>query len=138
MFALKVTFTVPVDATAQKTISIFRDYTYSAIGTGKIISTAFEFDGDIEWELADDITWYKALQPYEEGYDVVFKVGADGKTVTVAKQAICKDIAGYGTGYVAGSGELKDGVMTLKLEFTVSAGSLGTFKETFILPESEK
>lgn len=123
-----------VDAKTVKTVSVYRDYTFSKIGTGSINSEAFGDSWAVEWEKADDITWYRAIAPYEEGYDVVFKVGTDGKTVTVAKQAIMSDLMGYGTAYVAGSGELVDGVISVKLELTVSAGSFGQFKEVFYLP----
>lgn len=123
-----------VDAKTVKTVSVYRDYTFSKIGTGSINSEAFGDSWAVEWEKADDITWYRAIAPYEEGYDVVFKVGTDGKTVTVAKQAVMSDLSGYGTTYVAGAGELVDGVITVKLELTVSAGSFGQFKEVFYLP----
>ena len=61
-------------------------------------------------------------------------MGNDGKIVTVAKQAIMSDFMDYGTTYVAGSGELADGVITVKLEITVNAGSFGQYKEVFYLP----
>ena len=124
-----------MDAKRVKTVSVYRDYTFSKIGTGSIVSEFFEDTWEVEWEKADDITWYKAIAPYEEGYNVVFKVGTDGKTVTVAKQAIISNLWDYGTAYVAGTGELVDGVINVKLEFTVSAGSFGQAKEVFYLPE---
>lgn len=123
-----------IDAKTVKTVSVYRDYTFSALGKGSIVSEAFEDSWEVEWEKADDITWYRAIAPYEEGYNLVFKVGADGKTVTVAKQAVMSDLSGYGTTYVAGSGTLQDGVITVKLELTVSAGSFGEYKEVFYLP----
>ncbi len=124
----------PVDASMTKVVTIYRDYTYSPLGTGTISSEFFEFEGEFEWEKADQITWYRALSPYEEGYDIIFKVAVDGKTVTVEKQAIASDVSGYGTAYVEGKGELANGVIKATLEFTVSAGSFGTAKEIFILP----
>ena len=123
-----------VDAKTVKMVSVYRDYTFSKIGTGSINSEAFGDSWAVEWEKADDITWYRAIAPYEEGYNVVFKVGTDGKTVTVAKQAIMSDLMGYGTTYVAGSGELVDGVISVKLEFTASGVSFGQYKEVFYLP----
>lgn len=123
-----------VAGSSTKVITIYRDYTYSAIGKGTLTSEFFGAAGEFEWEKADQTTWYKALSLYDDGYDVIFKVAADGKTVTVDEQAITGDISGYGTGYVAGSGELKDGVITVTLEFTVSAGSFGTAKEVLTLP----
>lgn len=126
-----------IDAKSTKIITIYRDYTYSALGTGTLQSEFFEAEGNFEWEKADQTSWYKALSLYDDGYDVIFKVAADGKTVTVDQQAITSDISGYGTAYVTGSGELVDGVITVVLEFTVSAGSFGTAKEIFTLPVTE-
>lgn len=133
----------PVDAHSTKVITIYRDYTYSAVGTGLLRSEFFGDEtgpatGEVEWEKADQITWYRALSPYDDGYDIVFKVASDGKTVTVDEQPIASDISGYGTAYVAGSGTLIDGVITVTLEFTVSAGSFGTAKEIFVLPAEVK
>lgn len=127
----------PVNANMNKVITIYRDYTYSPLGTGALKSEFFGAEGEFEWEMADDISWYRALSPYDDGYDILFKVAADGVTVTVDKQAITKDISGYGTGYVAGKGELVGNVITVTLEFTVSAGGFGTAKEIFILPAEE-
>lgn len=127
----------PVDAYMTKVITIYRDYTYSAIGTGILESAFFEATGEFEWEKADQTTWYRALSPYDDGYNILFKVATDGKTVTVDKQAVASDISGYGTAYVEGKGQLVNGVITVTLEFTVSAGSFGTAKEIFKLPAAE-
>lgn len=122
------------DAITTKVVSVYRDYTYTSLGTGKLISEFFGGEGEAEIQKADDINWYKAVSLYEEGYDLVFKIADNGKDVTVDKQAIASDISGYGTAYAAGSGTLEDGVITVTLEFTVSAGSFGTAKEVIILP----
>ena len=129
----------PIDANSTKVITIYRDYTYSAIGTGTLLSEFFGDEagpakGEFEWEKADQTTWYRALSPYDDGYNILFKIASDGKTVTVDEQAISSDISGYGTAYVSGSGTLVNGVITVTLEFTVSAGSFGTAKEIFTLP----
>lgn len=139
--------TAPVDAILQKTITIYRDYTYSSIGTGTFDSEFFGYDDDndgtvdrpqtfpVEVMQADqNPSLYKAIAVYEEGYDIVFQVGADGRTVSVARQAALSDLNGYGTTYVAGTGTLEDGVITTVLEFTVSAGSFGTAREMLHLP----
>ena len=122
------------DAITTKVVSVYRDYTYTSLGTGKLISEFFGGEGEAEIQKADDINWYKAVSLYEEGYDLVFKIADNGKDVTVDKQAIASDISGYGTAYAAGSGTLEDGVITVTLEFTVSAGSFGTAKDVIILP----
>lgn len=129
----------PVDATLKKTITIYRDYTYSSIGMGKYTSYFFGEDADTPAEFEVEVmqadqnpNLYKAISLYEEGYDIVFQVSADGKNVTVARQAALSDINGYGTAY--GSGTITDGVISTVLEFTVSAGSFGTAKEILALP----
>lgn len=134
----------PVDATLQKSITIYRDYTYSSIGTGTYASYFFGPDLNTPVEFPVEVmqadqnpSLYKVVGPYEEGYDIVFQVGTDGKNVSVARQAALSDINGYGTAYVAGTGTLVDGVITTMLEFTVSAGSFGTAKEILTLPTAE-
>ncbi len=122
------------DAITTKVVSVYRDYTYTSIGTGKLNSEFFGAEGEAEIQKADDINWYKAISLYEEGYDVVFKIADNGKDVIVDKQAIASDISGYGTAYVAGEGTFENGVITVTLEFTVSAGSFGTATEVIILP----
>lgn len=127
----------PVDAIMTKTITIFRDYTYSVIGIGEVQSSFGGMAWEAEVQKADQISWYKIVDMYDTGYDVVLKVAADGKTVTVDQQAITSDISGYGTGYVAGSGMLENGVIEVDLEFTVSAGSFGVYTEKVVLPVNE-
>ncbi|MDM8153281.1 hypothetical protein [Bacteroides gallinaceum] len=121
-------------AVTTKTITIYRDYTYSPIGTGHVVSAFAGGEGDCEFEKADNITWYRAIAPYEEGYNLVFQVQADGKTVVVTSQPVISEYGDYGEVSVAGQGELVDGVITVSLEFTVSAGSFGIFEEVFTLP----
>lgn len=113
-------------------------YTYSLIGTGRIESESQAEEGedvkiwDVEIEKADQTTWYRALSLFEEDKDIILKV-KDGK-VTVDKQVAWTD-ASYGAVSVAGKGKIsEDGVMTLKLEHTVSLGSFGEYAETIYLP----
>lgn len=120
-------------AVTTKTITIYRDYTYSLIGTDHVVSASAGGEGDCEFEKADNITWYRAIAPYEEGYNLVFQVQTDGKTVVVTNQPVISEYGDYGEVSVAGQGELVDGVITASLEFTVSAGSFGTFEEVFTL-----
>lgn len=121
-------------AITSKTVSVFRDYTYTSLGEGSLVSSFYGGEGTMEVQKADNINWYKAISPYEEGYDVIFQVMEDGTSVTISQQAIAADYGGYGTLYVAGSGTLENGVITATLEFTVSAGSFGEFEEVFTLP----
>ena len=122
-----------IDGVTRKVAMVYRDYTYSKMGVGKLVSAMFGAEAPVEFYRADDIHWYKAIAPYEEGYDIVFKIVGNNQ-VLVEKQAIASDVSGYGTTYVEGMGELKDGVMYMNLEFTVSAGSFGVAPEVFVLP----
>ena len=79
---------------------------------------------------------YKAIGPFEEGYDIVFDV-ADNNSVTVAQQAVYSSYGSYGTLYVSGNGALQSNKITVNLTFRVSAGVFGAFTETFILPATE-
>lgn len=122
----------------SRKVVIEKAYTYSLLGTGKIESTSMAGEGedfktwDIQIEKADQTTWYKALSLFEEGKNIILKV-KDGK-VTVDKQAAWTDST-YGTVSVAGKGKVdENGVMNLKLEHTVSAGSFGEYNEIIYLP----
>lgn len=130
----------PIDNISSKTISIYRDYTYSSIGIGMYVSSFFQGYGEVEVQKADQITWYKAIAPVEEGYDITFQVADDGRTVTVASQEIVSSYGQYGAVSVAGSGELENGVITVDLEFTVvldgQVGTFGVFEEQLVLPEA--
>lgn len=136
--------TANVDNISSKVITIFRDYTYSLMGQGTFQSEAMADEGEDygEWSVevykADQISWYKAIAPYEEGKDVVFKVN-NANEVTVEAQPVWTD-SQYGAVYMAGSGTLENGVITVKAEFTLPEAGLafsGTYKETLILPVVE-
>ena len=135
----------PIDAKLSKTFSIFRDYKYTSIGEGVIKSSFFSdldgnpYVGPVEVLKADDINWYKLVEPYFEGYDIILKIADDGKTVLVENQTITNKLFQYGAGFVAGTGELVNGIISLDLEFTVDVGdgktgSFGNFTETITLP----
>lgn len=130
----------PVDNISSKTISIYRDYTYTTIGIGMYVSSFFQGYGQVEVQKADQITWYRAIAPVEEGYDITFQVADDGHTVNVESQEIVSSYGQYGAVSVAGTGELEDGVITVDLEFTVAVdgqvGTFGVFEEQLILPEA--
>lgn len=130
-----------IDFIGSKTVTIFRDYTYSVLGTGTFQSTAMAEEGQdyAEWEVevqkANQVEWYKAIGLYEEGLDVVFKVNSN--EVTVDSQPAWTD-ATYGKVHVAGSGKLENGVIAVKLEHSIpGVGSYGSYNETLILPVSE-
>lgn len=124
--------------TQVRKILIEKDYTYTSLGKGYIESTSMA-EGeetyktwDVEILKADQTTWYKAIDLFEEGKDIILKVDQNNK-IMVDKQAAWTD-SGYGTVSVAGKGKLENGIMTLKLEHTVSAGSFGEYTEIIHLP----
>lgn len=138
-----VTLSLPSNETSiggvqSRKVIIEKAYTYSLLGTGKIESTSMADKGEdfkswkIQIEKADQTTWYKALSLFEEGKDIILKV-KDGKVI-VDKQTAWTD-ATYGTVSVAGKGKIdENGVMNLKLEHSVSAGSFGEYNEIIHLP----
>lgn len=138
-----VTLLLPEEETAlggtqAKKITIEKDYTYTSLGMGSIESASMAEEGeeyatwDVEILKADQTTWYKAVDLFEEGKTIILKVDQNNK-VTVDKQAAWTD-PGYGVVSVAGKGKLENGIMTLKLEHTVSAGSFGEYTEIIHLP----
>lgn len=115
--------------------SVFRDYTYTSLGKGVLNSKFFNKNNvPVEFEKADGGNWYKVIAPYADGYNLVFKVADDGKTVKVDKQPVYVD-SEYGIMSVAGEGTLENGVISVSLTFTVSAEIFGVSKEVFTLPE---
>ena len=121
-------------APSSTTITVARNYKYNSIGVGMIESSFYGGAGNATFQKAEGAEWYKVVAPYENGYDIILKLQEDGSTVVVDRQAAASDYGGYGTLYVEGQGTLENGVVTLTLEFTVSAGSFGPFDETFIFP----
>ena len=88
---------------------------------------------EVEVQKADQISWYKAMNLYEKGYNIVFKVN-EANEVTVESQPAWKH-ASYGEVFVSGKGALEDGVITVKLSHDVpNVGGFGEFKEILYLP----
>lgn len=141
-YKVKITLpteTATIDQTSNKVVTIYRDYTFSPLGTGTFKSAAMADEGqdfatwEVEIQKADQITWYKAMDLYEEGYNIVFKVN-DANEVTVESQPAWKH-ASYGEIYVSGKGTLENGIITVKLAHDVpDVGSFGEYKEILYLP----
>ncbi len=130
---------VTIDQTSDKVITVYRDYTFSSLGTGTFKSAAMAEEGEdfatweVEVQKADQISWYKAMNLYEKGYNIVFKVN-EANEVTVESQPAWKH-ASYGEVFVSGKGALEDGVITVKLSHDVpNVGGFGEFKEILYLP----
>ena len=108
---------VTIDQTSDKVITVYRDFT----------------TWEVEVQKADQISWYKAMNLYEKGYNIVFKVN-EANEVTVESQPAWKH-ASYGEVFVSGKGALEDGVITVKLSHDVpNVGGFGEFKEILYLP----
>lgn len=130
---------VTIDQTSDKVITVYRDYTFSSLGTGTFKSAAMAEEGEdfttweVEVQKADQISWYKAMNLYEKGYNIVFEVN-EANEVTVESQPAWKH-ASYGEVFVSGKGALEDGVITVKLSHDVpNVGGFGEFKEILYLP----
>ncbi len=129
-----VTVSIPeaesyVYAASQLFFTITRDYTWLSLGDWTLESSFYGGSGSTAFFKAAETNLYKAVEPYEKGYDLLFKV--DGNVVTVDKQPIASSYGNYGTLSVAGSGTFENNVMTLELTFSVPEGSFGAFVEQF-------
>lgn len=114
--------------------TIFRDYNYTSLGTGIVSSNFFGAAWYNEIKKADGASWYRVVEPYYTGYDLVLKVDESDSSVTVEKQA-CYVHSRYGTVYAEGSGKFANNTFAVNLKFTCAAGSFGTYTEYFALPE---
>lgn len=111
----------------------FTGLKWESIGVGAVSSSFFGGTGECEFYKSSPVLKYKAIAPFEEGYDLVFNV-ANNNSVTVAQQAVYSSYGNYGTLYVSGNGALQDNKIVVNLTFQVSAGSFGAMTEIFILP----
>lgn len=114
----------------------FTGLKWESIGIGMLSSSLFEDAWECEFYKSSPVLKYRAIAPYDDGYDLVFDV-ASNNSVTVAQQAVYGSFQGYGTLYTSGNGALANNQITVNLTFIVSAGSFGTKTETFILPSEE-
>lgn len=114
---------------SELTIDVTRDYTWQSQGTWVLTSSFYGGQGTTEVFKAAETNLYKAVEPYEEGYDLLFQV--EGSAVTVDAQPIASDYGGYGTLYVQGAGTMEGNRIDVTLLFFVSAGNFGQFAESF-------
>lgn len=118
-----------VYGTSQMAFKVSRDYTWQDLGTWTLQTSFYGIEGTTQVFKAVEADLYKAIEPYDKGYNLLFKV--DGNKVTVEKQAIVASYGTYGVLYVQGNGTLENNVITVALKFTVAAGSFGEYVETF-------
>lgn len=118
----------------KATETTFVGLKWESIGMGSM-TTAF-FQGvtvPCEFYQSSPVLKYKAIGPYEEGYDITFSV--DKQNVTLAKQPAYSSYGDYGVLYIAGNGTLQDNEISIKATFSVSVGTFnGEFEEVFTLP----
>lgn len=115
--------------TSQIAFNVTRDYTWRDLGKWTLQSSFYGIEGTTQVFKAVEVDLYKAIEPYDEGYNLLFNVNEN--EVTVEKQAVVASFQDYGTLYVQGKGTLENNVITVTLKFTVSAGSFGESVETF-------
>lgn len=104
----------------------------NAIGEGTYNSTMFKKQVKVQVYKAAHADWYKLPSLFEEGKNMVIKM--DGANATVEQQNVATDTR-YGDVYATGGGTLENGVITLTLQYTCSAGSFGSYTETLQLPQ---
>jgi hypothetical protein len=110
----------------------FMGIEWNAIGEGTYNSTMFKKQVKVQVYKAAHADWYKLPSLFEEGKNMVIKM--DGANATVEQQNVATDTR-YGDVYATGGGTLENGVITLTLQYTCSAGSFGSYTETLQLPQ---
>lgn len=121
-----------------KTLSTttFMGVEWTLIGDGYYTTSMFTnvVDMPVPVYRAGHAEWYKVPSIFEEGKDLVIKV--EGTSANVDQQDVFTHPT-YGSVYVAGSGVVENGVITLTLQYTCSAGSFGTFNDVLKLPTQQ-
>lgn len=118
-------------ANSQLSLNVARDYTWQNLGIWTLQTSFYGKTGTTQIFKAAETGLYKAIAPYKDGYDLLFKI--DGNTVVVDKQAIAASYGDYGTLSVQGNGTFKNNVITVTLVFSVPEGSFGPYVEKFSL-----
>lgn len=108
---------------------------WEELGIGKLSVTLLGGTATCNISKARHTTWYKAVAPVEEGMDIVFKVN-ENNAVTVEAQPIFTD-SNYGPVFVKSTDGIyneENNTIQVILTYYCSAGTFGTFQETFTLP----
>ncbi|MEG1616739.1 MAG: hypothetical protein RR202_06360 [Bacteroidales bacterium] len=114
-------------------VTISRKLSWTTL-TQPSIFTSEAFGGEWEVEIvkADQANFFILKNLYEENLDVRVDVDNTGKATVASQKAWTH--ATYGYVSVRGSGIMQDGVVYMDLEHYVSAGSFGSFAESFTIP----
>lgn len=127
----------PIDNISSKTISIYRDYTYTSLGIGEFYSPMWGGGPyPVEIQKADQVEWYKLVGLIEEGYDITIQMADDGVTATIPEQTCCADLNGTGAGVITAEGELENGVFTFTTTYLDDVYMYGPVVETITLPDA--
>lgn len=105
---------------------------WDAYGEALYQSNFFGGTFPVEVKKAAHAEWYKLLEVYDTGRDIVVKM--DGGNAVIEQQYAFTD-SRYGAVYTEGVGKRYDGnIIVMNLKFTCAAGSFGEFQELFQLP----
>lgn len=127
-------------AVEKVSITAQRKLTYKAFSKGTFASQFFGDSWAVDVEKAEEADFYKIIDCYVEGYDIVFSVSSDN-TIAFDEQNTGYEHPSYGMVSIAvpdpadeAPDSFQDGkVFTLYGKFWVSAGSFGVAQETLTL-----
>lgn len=111
--------------------SSFYGIQWDVFGEGTYHSSMFNATFAVEVRKAAHAEWYKLIEPFGEGKDLVIKM--NGTNAAIEQQYVFTD-SKYGAVYAEGKGVLTDNNINMTLTFTCSAGSFGEKQEILELP----
>lgn len=104
---------------------------WDVLGTGMFQSTFFGDIFPVEIRKAAHAEWYKIVEPYEQGLDLIIKF--NGTDAAIEQQQVYTHPT-YGAVYAEGIGVLNNGLIYMNIEFTCAAGTFGEYTEVAKLP----
>ena len=104
---------------------------WNILGEGMFQSTFFGEVFPVEIRKAAHAEWYKIVEPYALGLDLIVKF--NGTDATIEQQQVFTD-SNYGAVYAEGIGVLNNGLIYMNIEFTCAAGTFGEYTEVAKLP----
>ncbi len=116
-----------------------------SLGQGTFSLSGLNATVPCEVRKTSDAMWFKAVGPFAEGNDLIFKVNEDN-SVRMRRQPVCMVNVGLAEPvmlYVSlnsqygGVYDPEQNAIIVVLDYTCSAGSLGTFQDVLMLPSNE-
>ncbi len=104
---------------------------WNILGEGMFQSTFFGEVFPVEIRKAAHAEWYKIVEPYALGLDLIVKF--NGTDATIEQQQVFTD-SNSGAVYAEGIGVLNNGLIYMNIEFTCAAGTFGEYTEVAKLP----